>query len=122
MDIQGTDFVFLKVSSFAKAEAFYTGVLGLPCTSRYQDHGGEFETGNLTISALEASVMGQEVEPTGSAIALRVPDVEAARAELEEQGVEFQGETIDSGVCLQAIFSDPDGNTLVLHRRYAPKD
>jgi predicted lactoylglutathione lyase len=49
-----------------------------------------------------------------------VDDVEAARAELIDQGVEFLGETIDSGVCLQAHFKDPDGNVLILHRRYAP--
>ncbi len=58
--------------------------------------------------------------PTKVPIALRVDDVEAARAELEEKGVEFAGDTIDSGVCLQAIFSDPDGNMLDLHHRYAP--
>ena len=55
-------------------------------------------------------------------IAFQVDDVEAARAELESKGVEFQGETIDSGVCHQAIFQDPDGNVLDIHNRYAPKD
>jgi len=42
------------------------------------------------------------------------------RAALQEQGIEFRGEIIDSGVCHQAIFSDPDGNPLDLHHRYAP--
>jgi predicted enzyme related to lactoylglutathione lyase len=53
-------------------------------------------------------------------IALHVDDVAAARKELEEKGVEFFGETLDSGVCHMAFFTDPDGNDLMLHRRYAP--
>jgi len=50
-----------------------------------------------------------------------VEDVQAARAELEAKGVEFAGETLDSGVCHMAFFRDPDGNDLMLHHRYAPR-
>ena len=120
--IKGTDFVFIPVTSFERAEAFYSGVLGLPCSARYgNDFGGEFETGSLTIQVLDVAKLGREFAPSRSAIALRVDDVAAARAELESRGVEFQGEIIDSGVCHQALFSDPDGNGLVLHHRYAPR-
>jgi predicted enzyme related to lactoylglutathione lyase len=63
---------------------------------------------------------GLEFKPHTHPIALHVEDFEAARAELESRGVEFKGETIDSGVCLQAIFEDPDGNALDIHHRYAP--
>jgi hypothetical protein len=49
-----------------------------------------------------------------------VDDVAAARAALEAQGVVFAGDTFDSGVCQTAIFTDPDGNDLMPHRRYAP--
>jgi catechol 2,3-dioxygenase-like lactoylglutathione lyase family enzyme len=52
-------------------------------------------------------------------IALHVDDFEAARDELESRGVEFRGETLDSGVCFQAFFQDPDGNVLGIHHRYA---
>ena len=51
-----------------------------------------------------------------------MPDVAEARKELEAKGVEFHGETLDTGVCHMAFFRDPDGNEMVLHRRYAPKD
>jgi len=34
--------------------------------------------------------------------------------------VEFLGETLDTGVCHMAVFRDPDGNDLILHRRYKP--
>lgn len=119
--IEQTDFVFLPVTSFAKAEEFYSGILGLECSSRYgTDFGGEFETGNLTIQVIDAAKLGREFAPAGGAIALHVDDVAVARAELEERGVRFKGETIDSGVCHQAIFEDQDGNTLILHNRYAP--
>ena len=120
--ITKTDFVFLPITSFDKAEAFYGGVLGLTCSARYgNDFGGEFETGSLTIQVIDAAKIGREFEPSRGAIALHVGDVAAARAKLEAQGVKFVGETIDSGVCHQAIFEDPDGNHLILHHRYAPK-
>ena len=70
---------------------------------------------------MQADAFGQEFERSPNPIALRVEDVEAARAELESRGVEFSGETIDSGVCHMAFFHDPDGNALMLHHRYAPR-
>ena len=81
--------------------------------------GVEFETGNLTLQVIDCAKIGREFQPTPP-IALHVEDVDAARAELESRGVEFAAQ-FDSGVCHQAIFFDPDGNTLDLHHRYAPK-
>ncbi len=116
-----TDFVFLPITSFEKAEAFYGGVLGLECSKRYDNAlGGEFETGSLTIQVVDVAKIGREFEPSTGAIALHVEDVESARSELEGHGVAFQGETMDSGVCYQAYFEDQDGNALILHHRYAP--
>jgi catechol 2,3-dioxygenase-like lactoylglutathione lyase family enzyme len=116
-----TDFVFLPITSFEKAEDFYSGVLGLECSKRYDNAlGGEFETGSLTIQVVDVAKIGREFEPSKGAIALHVEDVEAARSELEGRGVEFHGETMDSGVCYQAYFQDQDGNALILHHRYAP--
>jgi catechol 2,3-dioxygenase-like lactoylglutathione lyase family enzyme len=121
MNITKTDFVFLPITSWQKAEDFYSGVLGLECSKRYDnDLGGEFETGSLTIQVVDMGKLGREVRPSTGAIALHVDDVEEARAELESKGVEFQAETLDSGVCYQAYFADPDGNALILHHRYAP--
>jgi catechol 2,3-dioxygenase-like lactoylglutathione lyase family enzyme len=120
--ISRTDFVFLPITSFEKADAFYSGVLGLECSARYSnDIGGEFETGSLTIQVIDMAKIGREFKPSGGAIALHVDDVAAARAELEARGVQFNGEIVDSGVCHQAYFEDRDGNALILHHRYAPK-
>ncbi|HEX3256106.1 MAG TPA: VOC family protein [Gaiellaceae bacterium] len=119
--ITRTDFVFLPITSFEKAHEFYGGTLGLECSKRYDnDLGGEFETGSLTIQLVDVAKIGREFEPSTGAIALHVDDVEAARSELESHGVKFHGETMDSGVCYQAYFADPDGNALILHHRYAP--
>src|ERR687887_301373 len=119
--ITRTDFVFLPITSFEKAEEFYGGTLGLECSKRYaNDLGGEFETGSLTIQVVDVAKIGRDFEPSTGAIALHVDDVEAARSELESRGVEFHGKTMDSGVCFQAYFHDPDGNALILHHRYAP--
>ncbi|HKD32669.1 MAG TPA: VOC family protein [Gaiellaceae bacterium] len=119
--ITRTDFVFLPITDFTRAEAFYGGVLGLECSKRYKDDlGGEFETGSLTIQVVDMPKLGREVPPSTGAIALHVDDVDAARVQLELRGVEFEGETMDSGVCFQAYFRDPDGNALILHNRYAP--
>jgi predicted enzyme related to lactoylglutathione lyase len=121
--VSGVDFVFVPAKDFEAASEFYGDVLGLPCSVRYDKiPGGEFETGNLTLQVLESEAIGREFKPNQGAIALHVDDVEAARGELESRGVSFHGETIDSGVCHMAIFEDPDGNALILHHRYAPKD
>jgi catechol 2,3-dioxygenase-like lactoylglutathione lyase family enzyme len=122
MQVEGADFAALFVIDFPRAREFYTGTLGLEQSKEYgRIPGGEFETGNLTLQILDSAAVGREFTPNGSPIALRVDDVAAARAELEGAGVEFLGETIDSGVCHQAHFKDPDGNVLILHHRYAPR-
>lgn len=121
MKVTGTDFVFLPISDFDRSEAFYSGVLGLECSKRYRNAiGGEFETGSLTIQVVDTAKIGLDIAPSTGAIALHVDDVEEARAELASKGVEFGAETLDSGVCFQAYFKDPDGNALILHHRYAP--
>ena len=81
--------------------------------------GVEFETGSLTIAVMQSDAFGLEFKPHTHPIAFHVDDFEAAREELRSRGVEFEGEPLDSGVCLQAFFSDPDGNALAIHHRYA---
>ena len=93
-------------------------MLGLP---ESEFSGGEVETANLTLTFWEPEQDGLEFKPNQAGVALRVPDVAVARRELEEKGVEFMGETHDSSVCHMGFFKDPDGNVLILHRRYAPR-
>ena len=121
--ITGTDFICLPTKDYAAAAEFYGDVLGLRNSATYQHApGGEFETGNLTLQIIDAAAIGREHVPHAFPLALHVDDVAAARADLEERGVRFVADTIDSGVCHMAIFADPDGNVLMLHSRYAPRD
>ena len=81
---------------------------------------GEFETGTPRLAVMQSDAFGIEFKPHSHPIALHVDDVAAARAELEDQGIAFRGDIIDSGVCHMANFADPDGNALMFHHRYAP--
>ena len=122
MNITGVAFVPVPTRDFEKANEFYGGVLGLRCAARWGSKpAAEFETGTLTIAVMQSDAFGIEFERHSHPIALHVDDVAAARGELEAQGVVFAGETIDSGVCHQAIFKDPDGNVLDIHHRYADR-
>ena len=120
MDIQELDFILLPTQDLQRARAFYGETLGLTIdtdSSRWV----EVLAGGVTLALWEPESMGRPFAPTPNPIALRVPDVAAARAELEAAGVTFAGDIIDSGVCHMANFADPDGNRLMLHRRYAPR-
>ncbi len=121
MNVTGVDFITVPTQDYEKAERFYGDVLGLERSKQWGSMPArEFETGSLTIAVMQSDAFGQQFAPHSHPIALHVDDVEAARSELESQGVEFVADTIDSGVCHMAIFSDPDGNRLMLHHRYAP--
>ena len=124
--VTGVDFVSVPTTDLERAMTFYGEVLGLPRSSVWQRPGhepvgAEFETGTVTLALMACEPLGIEFQPNKVPIALRVDDVAAARAELEARGVKFTGDIIDSGVCHQAIFEDPDGNSLDLHHRYAPR-
>jgi predicted enzyme related to lactoylglutathione lyase len=101
---------------------FYGQTLGLRRSVYLPERNfAEFETGNLTLSLIDAEAMGLEHHPHRHQIALHVDDVHEARKALEQRGVSFTDETLDTGVCHMAFFSDPDGNALMLHHRYAPR-
>ena len=120
--ITGVDFVAVPTQDIEAAVKFYGTTLGLRCSVFSEDrHYAEFETGNLTLSVIDAEAMGMEHHVQRHEVALHVEDVEGARGTLEERGVVFRGETFDTGVCHMALFNDPDGNALMLHHRYAPR-
>jgi len=116
--IQSLDFVAIPSTDAARTRAFYVDTLGL----RADDHAKlEFWVGETCCVIWEPASMGWPLvpQPVGS-LALRVEDVPAARAALEENGIQFTGDTMDTGVCHMALFTDPDGNGLMLHHRYVP--
>jgi catechol 2,3-dioxygenase-like lactoylglutathione lyase family enzyme len=123
MNVTGVDFICIPTQDFDRAREFYGETLGLPFGKQWGNMpGAEYETGTLTIAVMQSDAFGITFQPHGHPVALHVDDVEAARAELESKGVKFAADTMDSGVCHMAHFRDPDGNVLMLHHRYAPKD
>jgi catechol 2,3-dioxygenase-like lactoylglutathione lyase family enzyme len=115
--IRGVDFVAVPSTDAERSRAFYVDTLGLRPDPKARF---EFWAGETCFGIWEPARMGWEFAPQKNAhLALHVDDVAAARAELEAKGIEFFGETLDTGVCHMAFFADPDGNDLMLHRRYA---
>jgi catechol 2,3-dioxygenase-like lactoylglutathione lyase family enzyme len=116
--ISRVDVVGIPSSDAERSRAFYVDTLGLRSdeNARY-----EFWVGDTCFAIWQPAQFGVEYQPQANSIVLlHVDDVPSARAELEAKGVEFHGETFDTGVCHMANFADPDGNPLTLHERYAP--
>ncbi|HST43438.1 MAG TPA: VOC family protein [Conexibacter sp.] len=126
ISVTGVDFISIPARDLEASARFYGEVLGLQRSKAWQREGSpamgiEFETGTVTLALIDPAAIGRELASHSMPIALRVDDVAAARAALEERGIVFFGETIDSGVCHMSHFADPDGNVLMLHHRYAPR-
>jgi catechol 2,3-dioxygenase-like lactoylglutathione lyase family enzyme len=116
--IEKVDTVGVVSTDTERSRAFYVDTLGLRPDGRSWN---EFWIGETCFSIWEPRWLGVEFQPSTNSIALlRVDDVAAARTAMEESGVEFVGDTVDTGLCHMATFVDPDGNQLTLHRRYAP--
>ena len=117
MKVEQVDFVSVPTRDVPRAVAWYRDVLGL-AASEYSD--GEVETPNVTLGFWNPDADGEEFVPNTAGIALRVADVEAAVEEVRAAGAEVIG-IQDSGVCHMGFVKDPDGNVLILHKRYAPR-
>ncbi|HEY8644823.1 MAG TPA: VOC family protein [Gaiellaceae bacterium] len=121
MIVERTDFISVPVTDMDRSKQFYGETLGLPPVS--DGSFPEYQLGeNVSLYLLSMEAIGRQfTAPHTASIALRVPDVAETRRELEAKGVVFEGETFDTSVCHMAHFRDPDGNVLMLHRRYAPQ-
>jgi catechol 2,3-dioxygenase-like lactoylglutathione lyase family enzyme len=118
--LNGVDFIAFPTKDWEAARRFYGETLGLPFGKQWGEMpAGEFETGTVTIALMQVDAFGIDFNPSSTPFEFHVDDFDAAKAELESRGVEFVSPVIDSGVCKQAIFRDPDGNTLAIHHRYS---
>ncbi len=117
--VTGLDFVGIPTQDPDRALQFYTETLGLK-----KDEKAKYDVwvGKTCLGIWEPEKTGMPFSPQKNAhISLHVNDIAKTRAELEEKGVKFSGDTFDTGVCHMAFFTDPDGNDLMLHNRYAPR-
>ena len=117
MQVEHVDFVSVLTQDLPRAKRFYTETLGLVVETEGESD-LELRCGQVTLDVFDPSSIGQPFAPSPAGLALRVEDVDSARAELETKGVVFDGDTIRTDVCKQAWFKDPDGNALMLHRRF----
>ena len=116
MDVERVEFINVPTREATRAFAWYHEVLGLPLDPNNSE---ELRAGQVTVTFWEPEGEGVEFKPDVGGFAVRVADVEEAKAELEAKGVECVGSG-DTGVCKMAVVLDPDGNAVILHRRYAP--
>ena len=122
MIVERTDFISVPVTDMERAKGFYRDTLGL---EQVNDGGfPEYQLGeNVSLYLLNMEAVGSQfTAPHTAHVAMRVPDVAETRRDLEAKGIVFDGDTLDTGVCHMAFFHDPDGNALMLHRRYAPAE
>jgi catechol 2,3-dioxygenase-like lactoylglutathione lyase family enzyme len=117
--VEHVDFISIPTQDVARSRHFYLEVLGLPL-ERDTPSGFEATAGQVTLGIWAPEQLGLPFTPATNAFGMRVADVAVARSDLEAGGVEFQGDIYDTSVCHMAFFADPDGNPLMLHRRYAP--
>ena len=117
--IEHVDFISVPTQDVPRAKHFYGELLGLEL-EKDTPAGAEYRAGQVTLGIWAPESQGLPFQPNQSGFALRVSDVAQARKELEDAGVVFDMETFDTGVCHMALMRDPDGNQIILHRRYAP--
>jgi catechol 2,3-dioxygenase-like lactoylglutathione lyase family enzyme len=116
MNVERVDFVNIPTRDADRARAWYRDVLGLAEDPNNPD---ELTAGQVTLTFWEPEKEGIEFKPDIGGFAVRVDDIEAAKAELEDKGVKITGQG-DTGVCHMVVCVDPDANAVILHRRYAP--
>jgi predicted enzyme related to lactoylglutathione lyase len=120
IDVEGVDYIRVPVTDIEEAKRFYGDVLGLPDGPTRHEDWVEYQAGNVTLAVMTPETHDYEFAPLPPAtFALRVADIEAAKAQLEAAGVAVN-DIWDSGVCNGTGFSDPAGNRILLHHRYAP--
>ena len=121
MDVERVDYIRVPVTDIDAANQFYGEVLGLKRNPNSPaDDWVEYEAGNVTLAVMTPHTHDYAFTALPAAtIALRVPDLETAREELVAAGYE-PAEMWDSGACKGVGISDPAGNRILLHRRYAP--
>ena len=115
MNVERVDYITIATKDVERSRAWYREMLGLAVDPK---NDAELTVGQTTLSFWDPTKENIEFSPSIGGFAVRVPNVAAAKAELEAKGVQFVGEG-DTGVCNMAVCLDPDGNAVILHRRYA---
>ena len=115
-------FTCYPVTNMERARKFYEGVLGLKATMVVGSPGGmqwtEYDIANGTLS-IGAGAPDWRPRSDGCSVGLEVEDFDRAIAHLKSMNVKFKMEPFPTPVCHMAMISDPDGNTICIHKRKA---
>jgi Predicted enzyme related to lactoylglutathione lyase len=118
--IKEVAFTGYPVTEMERARAFYEGLLGLK-TSAVFEHGGrhwvEYDVGATTIALSNMSMEQWRPSADGPVVALEVENFDEAVAALRAGGAKFLLEPMGTGVCSMTVVADPDGNSVMIHRR-----
>ena len=121
--IQVTEIAFIgyPVTDMSRARAFYEGVLGLKTAATFDHEEKQWIEYDIAGATLAITNMSPDWKPStsGPGVALEVADFAAAMADLRAAGAKFIIEPMDSPVCHMAVVTDPDSNSVCLHRRHA---
>lgn len=110
-------FVGSPVTDLKRARDFYEGVLGLkPAENDPEAKWIEYELGGGTF-AIGSYGDQWKAAQGGTMAAFECDDVDAMMQRVKESGAKVAMELMDSPVCRFGIVLDPDGNSLMLHKR-----
>ncbi len=119
MNVVEIAFSCYPVTDMARARAFYEGVLGLKITMNQdmgeKGHWVEYDIGAGTLSL--GRYPDSKPTPDGCCVGLEVEDFDKAVADIQAAGTPIKMGPFETPVCHMMMFSDPDGNTLILHKR-----
>jgi predicted enzyme related to lactoylglutathione lyase len=114
--IKEVAFVAIAVTDKERARKFYQETLGLkPTTTAMEGAWVEYDLGGTTIGV--GCHPDWKPSRDGTSVAFEVDDMDAMIARLKKDGAEFEMEKFETPVCWMAVFHDPDGNRLLVHKR-----
>lgn len=121
MSIVEIAFTGYPVTDLKRASQFYSETLGLKESRRWGDEDEAWVEYDIGPGTLCITNMASEWKPSadGGGVGLEVDDFEATIAHLKQSGVKFRVEPMESPVCHLAVISDPDGNSITIHKRKA---
>lgn len=119
MKITEIAFSAYPVTDVARARKFYEGVLGLKVTQDHQMQNGghwvEYDIGAGTLGIGQTE--GWKPSGDGCTVGLEVENFDEAVAAIQASGTPIKMGPFETPVCHMLMVSDPDGNTVIIHKR-----
>jgi predicted enzyme related to lactoylglutathione lyase len=122
MKIVEIAFTGYPVTDMQRARAFYEGVLKLELTRMFENGDRrwiEYDLGQSTFAISNMSSDDWKPSNDGPAIAFEVEDFDSSVATMRANNVKFTMDPFETPVCRMAIITDPDGNSICIHKRHA---